>query len=203
MITTNSYTDLPDPTTVPTVGFLPRFLAWFIDQVVLLVLIFPTYYVMVVRPNLSVVVAIWVLQFLYKPLTEARFGATVGKWLLKQRVVDRHTYYRITLNQSFVRYLPFAVSQFASLFVLIRAFDSSELAEVADLQRYVNFITYYPLNQSFAVNLCNNFPVFSSVWMILDPWSRALHDRWAETFVTRKLPTVPVQRDPLERGDEL
>ena len=203
MITTNSYADLPDPTTVPTVGFLPRFAAWFIDQVVLLVLIFPTYYFMVVRPNLGIVIVLWVLQFLYKPLAEARFGATVGKWVLKQRVVDRNTYRRITLNQSFVRYLPFALSQFATLFVLIRAFSSTDLEEITGLQSYVNFITYYPLNQSFAVNLCNNFPVFSSVWMILDPWSRALHDRWAETFVTRKLPDVTIQSDPLERSDQL
>ena len=203
MITTNSYTDLPDPTTVPTVGFLPRFLAWFIDQVVVTVLIFPTYYFVVVRPNLGIVVGLWVLQFCYKPLTEARFGATVGKWLLKQRVVDRRTYRRITLNQSFIRYLPFAISQFASLFVLIRIFDSAELAEVDGIQGYISYITYFPLNQSFTINLCNNFPVFSSVWMILDPWSRALHDRWAETFVTRKLPNVTITRDPLERGDQL
>ena len=188
MISTPSYTDLPDPTTVPTVGLLPRFAAWFVDQVLLLVVLLPTYYFMVVKPNLTAVVLLWGVQFLYKPLLEARLGGTLGKLLLRLRVVDRGTYRRVSVNQSFVRYLPFAVSQFASLFVLIRMFSSAELAEISGLQAYVNYSTYYPLNQSFFVNLCNNFPVFSSVWMIMDPWNRSLHDRWAQTFVIRRLP---------------
>ncbi|CAH1000200.1 hypothetical protein LEM8419_01348 [Neolewinella maritima] len=203
MTSTNTYADLPDPTTVPTVGFLPRLAAWFIDQVVLMVLILPVYYFMVVRPSLVLVIALWGAQFLYKPLGEAQFGATLGKWVLKLRVVDRATYRRISLNQSFVRFLPFAISQFATLFVLIRMFHSTELAEVDGLQSYVNYTTYYPLNQSFAVNLCNNFPVFSAVWMILDPWSRALHDRWAETFVTRKPRITEGEGPTLQGGDKL
>ena len=202
MISSPSYTDLPDPTTVPTAGLLPRFAAWFVDQVILLAVLLPTYYFMTVRPNLPAVVALWVLQFVYKPLSEARLGGTPGKLLLRLRVVDRGTYRRINVNQSFVRYLPFAVSQFASLFVLIRMFSSAELAEVAGLQAYVNFTAYYPLNQSFAVNLCNNFPVFSSVWMIMDPWNRSLHDRWAQTFVVRHLAEAHAPKPPSANGSD-
>lgn len=186
MITSPSYTNLPDPTTVPTVGVFHRVLAYLIDQFCTQVLVFPVYYFMVVRPNFTLVVLLWLLQFLYKPLLESRFGATLGKLALRLRVVDRGSYRRIGLNQSFVRYVPFAVAQFATLFLLIRISGDAALAEVESVNEYVRFLTFHPLSQSFVVGLCNNIPVFSSAWMVMDPWNRSLHDRWAQTFVVRK-----------------
>jgi uncharacterized RDD family membrane protein YckC len=177
--------EFPDPAALPAVGLLPRLAAYFVDQLVLLPLMYGVYVFMIERSNLAGVVIFWGLQHLYKPLLEARFGQTAGKAILGLRVVSQHDLGPITLNQSFVRYLPWAVMGFANLFVLIRAFQSIEIAEVQNLETYVSFITTYPLTQNFLVNLCNNFPVFSAVWMIMDPWRRALHDRWAQTYVLK------------------
>ncbi|MBB4078148.1 putative RDD family membrane protein YckC [Lewinella aquimaris] len=187
-MTSQTIQDLPDPTTVPTAGFLPRVAAYLVDQFVMIPVMYATFYFMVEQPLLYAVIALWLVQSLYKPLTESFLGFTVGKWIMRLRVVDRGTNRKIGLNQSFVRYLPFAVSAFATLFVQIRMFETPEFREVNNLELYVNYMSSFPLNQNLLVNICNNLPVFSAVWLIMDPWSRALHDRWAQTFVIRLLP---------------
>ena len=189
-MTSQPIAELPDPTTLPTAGTLPRLAAFLVDKFVTVPLLLGIYYFMVPFPNLYGVGACWMLLFLYKPFTEHYFGMTVGKWLLRVRVTDRLTNQPPSLNQSFVRYLPFAVAEFATLFILIRVFQSPELAEITTLNDYVNYTSLFPLRQNLFVSFCNNFPIFSAVWLILDPWSRALHDRWAQTFVLRKT-TIP------------
>ncbi len=187
-MTAPAYQDLPDPTTVRTAGFLARVAAYLIDLFALAPLLFGIYFFTVSQPLLPAIVLIWVVQTLYKPLTEWYFGRTLGKALLRLRVVDRGTNLRPNLNQSFVRFLPFAVAAFAGLFVTIRIFQSPEVAQISGLREYGNFLRGFPLNQDFLISMLNNFPVFSAVWMIMDPWSRALHDRWAETFVIQLPP---------------
>ena len=189
-MTSQAYQDLPDPITVPTAGFLPRVAAYLVDQFVLFPLLLGIYFFTVKQPLLPAIVVMWVIQTLYKPLTEWYFGRTLGKALIRLRVVDRGTNRRPSLNQSFVRFLPFAVAAFASLFVAIRIFQSPEVTEVAGLSDYGYFLRSFPLNQDFLISTLNNFPVFSAVWMIMDPWSRALHDRWAQTFVIRIPPVA-------------
>ncbi len=187
-MTSPAYQDLPDPTTVRTAGLLPRVAAYLVDQFVLFPLLLGIYFFTVRQPLLPAIVLIWLVQTLYKPLTEWHYGRTLGKTLLRLRVVDRGTNLRPNLNQSFVRFLPFAVAAFAALFVSIRIFQSPEISEIKGIQEYGYFLRSFPLAQDFFVSTLNNFPVFSAVWMIMDPWSRALHDRWAETFVIQLAP---------------
>lgn len=187
-MTSQAIQDLPDPTTVPTAGFLPRLAAAIVDFFVLSPLLYGIYYFMVEQPMLLGIVAMWMLQFCYKPLTEAYFGCTVGKALMRLRVVNQGTNQNISLNQSLMRYLPWAVSGFVTLFVYIRIFQSPGFAEVGDVWEYSDFLNSFPLTDNFLVSLGNNFPTFSAVWMFMDPWNRALHDRWAQTFVIVVVP---------------
>lgn len=186
-MTSQPIAELPDPTTLPTAGTLPRLAAFLVDKFVTVPALAGVYYFMVPHPSIWGIVACWVVVFLYKPLAEHLYGMTVGKWLLRVRVSDRLTNQPPSLNQSFVRYLPFAVAEFATLFIFIRVFQSPELAEITSLNEYVSYTEFFPLRQNLLVSFCNNFPIFSGVWLILDPWSRALHDRWAQTFVLRKV----------------
>ncbi|THH41557.1 RDD family protein [Neolewinella litorea] len=189
-MTSQALQDLPDPTTVPTAGFLPRLAAAIVDFFVLSPLLYGIYYFMVERPFLAGIVIMWLLQFVYKPLTEAYFGATAGKALMRLRVVNQGTNQNMSLNQSLIRYLPWAVSGFITLFVYIRIFQSPGFSEVNDVWEYSDFLNSFPLTDNFLVSLGNNFPTFSAVWMFMDPWNRALHDRWAQTFVIVVVPPV-------------
>lgn len=190
----SAYQGLPDPQTVSTAGLLPRMAAYIADQIVLVPLTYGTYYFMVQSPNMTAVVLVWLCQFFYKPLAEAYYGKTLGKALLRLRVVDRGTDLNPTLNQSFIRYLPFAVAYFVSLFILTRVAKTADFAEVVTIQEFINYTAVFPLRDNFLISLCNNFPVFSAVWLILDPWNRALHDRWAQTFVIKQW-TAPGKED--------
>ncbi|PPK86389.1 putative RDD family membrane protein YckC [Neolewinella xylanilytica] len=184
-MTSQALNELPDPTTIPTAGFLPRLAAAIIDAVVLGPLSFGIYYFMVWQPSLLGIVAVWLISFAYKPILEARLGFTIGKWIMRLRVVDRGTNLRIDFNQSLLRYLPWAISAFVTLFVYIRLAQSAGIQEVGDLWAYNKYMNTFPLSQNFFVSMGNSFPIFSAVWLISDPWHRALHDRWAETFVVR------------------
>ncbi len=182
-MTSQAIQDLPDPTTVPTAGFVPRAAAALVDFLVLSPLLYGIYYFMVIFPSYKGLVAMWVLYHLYKPLTEAFLGRTLGKALLKLRVVTMGGRERISLDQSFTRYLPWAISGFITLFIYIRVMESPGFAEIHDPWAYSEYLSSFPLQENFLVSLGNNLPTFSAVWMIMDPWNRTLHDRWASTFV--------------------
>ena len=186
-MTSQALNDLPDPTTVPTAGFLPRLAAAIIDIVVTAPLSYGVFYFLVRQPSLYGVIAMWLISFIYKPVLESSLGFTVGKWIMRLRVVDRGTNLRIDLNQSFLRYVPWAISAFVTLFVYIRVAQSAGIQEVTDVWAFNEYLTKFPLSQNFLVSLGNSFPVFSAVWLITDPWNRALHDRWAGTFVVREI----------------
>ena len=145
------------------------------------------YFFMREWPSLYLVSLVWFLNFLYKPVLESVFGYTVGKRILRLRVVDRGTNRNISFDQSLIRYLPWAVAQFVTLFVYIRFFDSTQLAEVTDYMSFTRELATYPLNDNFIITTGRSFPIFSSVWLLTDPWHRALHDRWAQTFVIRQM----------------
>lgn len=186
-MTSQALNDLPDPTTVPTAGFLLRLGAVLIDLMVLGPLSYALYYFIVVQPSMNGVVGIWLIMFLYKPILESKLGFTIGKWVMRLRVVDRGTNLNIDLNQSFIRYLPWAVSYFVTLFLYIRLAQSEGITEVGGFLDFNQYMASFPLSDNFLVSIGNNFPIFSSVWLITDPWNRALHDRWAETFVIRQI----------------
>ena len=195
MTTPTTYVDLPDPQTVPTAGLLPRLGAYLADQFVLIPLTYGTYYFLVQYQSMVMVGVVWLLQFAYKPLCENQFGRTPGKALLRLRVVDRGTNTYPGLNQSFVRYLPFAVANFVALFVLSRMMAAPGFEEIATVWDYTRFLADSPLRENTLIGIFNSLPVFSGVWLIMDPWNRALHDRWAQTFVVKEWAVDPRGQD--------
>ena len=142
---------------------------------------------MIEQPSMALFILVWLIKFVYKPVLESALGYTVGKGVLRLRVVDRGTNRKISFEQSLRRYLPWAVANFAMLFVFIRFFQSPLLAEVTDYRSFMDAVANFPLNQNIFVTTGNSLPFFSGVWLITDPWNRALHDRWAQTFVVREV----------------
>lgn len=161
------------------------------DVAVLLPLSYGIYYFVVEDNRMFVMVAIWLLTFLYKPIMESVFGWTVGKAVMRLRVVDGGNNLNIDLNQSFIRFLPWAVSYFVSLFVYVRVSQTAGVTELDGFMDWNAYLARFPLNENLLISMGNNFPVFSAVWLITDPWNRALHDRWARTFVIRQVLPVP------------
>lgn len=141
--------------------------------------------------SLPLAIALIVLDAVYKPLAEGKFGYTIGKKWLKIRVVDQASGRLMNLNQNLTRFLPWALVYFTTIFVYVRYFQDPAFAEVLDAETFINFIPTHQLNNSFLVSLLNNATVFSAVWMFSDPYTRALHDRLAGTVVVSEATSPP------------
>ena len=172
-------------------NFLLRLAATFIDILVVAPLGYLGYYFMVSDPVVAAAVTLIVVESLYKPVAEKVYGKTVGKHLLKLKVISQHDFGPISWNQTFTRYLPWAVVAFASIFTTIRFMEDPNFGNFADYREYLQYVQTSRLGESPVLAVINNLPLFSALFIILDPWRRALHDRWAGTYVVFTPPVPP------------
>ena len=182
-------TPAPPPDNIPegTVfgTFTVRLAAALVDLLVLAPVSFLAYYYTVHQPALYAVLSLGLVQAVYKPTLEKVWGYTVGKYFLKLRVVSAADFGPISWNQTLIRWLPWAIAFYASVFTTIRAFQDPNFGGFADYQEYFDYVRDSPLGQSTILALLNNAPVMSAVFIVGDPLMRALHDRWAGTYVIR------------------
>ena len=178
-----------DPQALEFGSFTTRLLAHLIDTFLLLPLGLLTYYFTVERKVLWAVLTVATLSALYKPLMEGYLGWTFGKKLLRLRVVNQADLGPVTYNQAFLRYVPWALAFFTSVFVTVRLFENPDFAEVTDYVTYLEFMQDNSLSKSYLVSLLGNAPMFSAFFIVLDPMRRALHDRLGETYCIR-LPKI-------------
>ena len=164
-------------------SFTLRAGAALIDLLVLAPLNLLAYHFTVDAPNIYVVMGIAVAEALYKPVLEKVYGRTVGKRLLKLRVVSQADLGPISWNQTFVRFLPWAVVFYAGVFTTIRQFQDPNFGNFATYQEYFTYFRNSVLGQSSVLAFLNNVPIFSAIFIIGDALGRALHDRWAGTYV--------------------
>lgn len=145
--------------------------------------------------SLPLAVVLLLLEAAYKPVTESRWGYTLGKKWMKMRVVDQETGGNIDMNKSLLRFLPWAVSVFTTIFVYTRHFQDPAFAEVGDLIQYTEFTQEHVLSQSVIISLLTNLTIFSAVWMFSDPMNRALHDRIAKTVVVNDVAAIEKEQN--------
>ena len=160
-----------------------RWVAYLIDSVLLVLMTAATFYVMIYYRLLWLALAITFVEALYKPVMEARYGWTLGKLSQKIKVVDATTREKIDFNQALLRYLPWAFGFFASVFVLIRHTQDPNFAEVTDYRSYLEFAQASVLNDSWVLQIIQQVPFVSAIWLFLDPLRQALHDKFANTLV--------------------
>ena len=170
-------------TTTTPANLWRRWLAYLVDTVLMILLTLLTFYLLIYQKMLWLALAVALLEALYKPLMEARYGWTLGKLSQKIKVVDATTGGGIDFNQSLMRYLPWAVGFFASVFVLVRHFQNPDFAGVTDYLTYMEFAQNSVLNDSWVLQLVQQVPIISATWLILDPLRQALHDKMAHTLV--------------------
>ncbi|OAV45638.1 RDD family protein [Lewinella sp. 4G2] len=173
---------------VTPASYLQRWLAYIIDALVLGLFTALALYLLIYARSLYACLAVTVLEGAYKPIMEWRYGATLGKMAQKLVVVDSVTGQRMDLNQSLMRYLPWALGMFAAIFVITRQYQSADFAEVSDIYGYLDLAQNSPLSDSWVIQVISNIPIFSAAWLIADPWRQALHDKLAKTIVIQRTP---------------
>jgi len=166
------------------VGFWDRFMAVVIDIFVLLPPIIGSILNILYLKNMLLFVLLNILMILYKPLMEYKYGATVGKMVLKLKVVD-YNYQPITLVAAFLRSI---------LSIATSAFNTTIIAGMFLIPEFENISTYGAWNAFLMANPIMNLYTKLS-WLLLvidilpmksDPNKRTLHDRIAKTYVIIK-----------------
>lgn len=164
---------------------LLRLAAWIVDKVVLLPLLSVASYAIIISKNLPLAIFALALDLAYKVILEKRRGATIGKLLLRIRVIRRDGKGLMTWNQSLLRALPWSLGFYALTFVLIRYFQTPGFLEIATEDGFREFVNEHPLSGNTFVSLMIMAPFLSATWILSDPLLRALHDRLGGTVVVR------------------
>lgn len=133
--------------------------------------------------NLNLAILSLLVGAAYKPLMEAFYGWTLGKRSQKLEVIDLATGNKPDMNQSLMRFLPWALGVCASIFVMVRLFQNPDFADVADPYQYAELLRNSEVGQSTIVSIVSNLSIFSGTWVIGDPMRQALHDKLAKTLV--------------------
>ena len=126
---------------------------------------------------------IFILTLTYKPLTEYYFDATVGKMVLKLKVVNLQLN-KPTLTEVLLRNIFHIIPIIIGFSVAFYLFAQPEFngittfKEYSVLQRQYLNLTYQIV--SFALILTD------TIFLLADTKRRALHDRIGQTFIIRK-----------------
>ena len=133
--------------------------------------------------SLITALAFLLIEAAYKPFLEMIWGQTIGKMILRIKVVDRATGNNISLNQTLMRFFPWALGVFGTIFLYIRYMQADGFMDITELEQMQDFMKEHVLTNNFLLSVLSNASIFSAVWMISDPLRRALHDRMADTVV--------------------
>tara|TARA_R110002073_G_scaffold125199_1_gene269702 strand:- start:336 stop:905 length:570 start_codon:yes stop_codon:yes gene_type:complete len=161
--------------------------AYITDVIVLMLITLPLNYLNFINfKSFSIYLTIALIGILYKPLTEAFFGATLGKYALDLKVTDLN-YNQISIKQSFLRSSILLIAPILYIPIQYLVFNNPELMnieEFMDLSKVV--ASNYPL-QSLIGYLSLTILIIDLVYMLTDDKKllRSLHDRIGKTYVIK------------------
>lgn len=169
------------------VGFWPRFAAILIDGIILAALAFIINLILdsSVSPSFALITGI--IPFLYNPILEYKYGATVGKMALGIKIVN-YDLQKLTFNNVIFRNIIYFAIQLISLSGdVYRTFNKEE--QVNPFANFTNFEDLY--TTSFIIASIYFLLVFviyiiELVFLLTDEKHRSLHDRIGKTYVVRK-----------------
>ena len=96
------------------------------------------------RGIIPVIIAINVPFLIYKPLMEARYGATVGKMVCRIMVRDLNGHY-ISQKTAYCRFIPFLAYNIAHLILAVQLFQNADYFAATTAHDKAMIIRSYPL----------------------------------------------------------
>ena len=155
-------------------GFWQRVGAAFLDWVVMVPVSLGIKYLSVSPWSPVISVVLNLIPVIYKPLMEYRYGATLGKMVLKLRVRNLEME-EASLGAIFLRNIFYLIPQVISLWATIVRYFGSGL-ESDTLFRDFTIFQYIVIGFGF-------ISIIDVIMMAADPRKRSLHDRIGGTVV--------------------
>ena len=164
-------------------GFWIRFVASLVDGLVFLPVVILTFVNLFSIKSIPLLLVMSIPQFLYKPLMEARYGATLGKMACGLKVIDDQGA-SITVSQAYTRFIPLLVSTAVGVVASVVLFSQPGFQNMDDFQRMSELQNANPAN--LLSSLCNFVVLGECLVAAFSHRKRALHDMMAKTFCVYK-----------------
>lgn len=175
----------PPNSTIVYATFMQRMYAFIIDCLVFIPISLLGHLNTISYKSLVISVLITAIWWIYKPVMEWKYGATLGKMALKIRVVDEELK-AISLNQAALRFLPYFGVSLSVIFSNFALFGIDGFYEAYTFQDFQELEPNSPSGGTF--QLTSFFFIFSCSSIMLDKKRQAVHDRFSQTYciITKK-----------------
>jgi len=165
--------------TVVYATFMQRMYAFMVDCLVFIPLNLLGNFNTLAIKSFTLSIVITIVWWIYKPVMEWKFGATLGKMALKIRVVDE-SLQDISFNQAALRFLPYFAVSLSLLFSTFALFNVVGFYEANTLEEFQQLQEYLPNNSTATIAIF--FFIFSCSSIMLDEKKQSIHDRISQTY---------------------
>lgn len=162
--------------------FWTRLWASLVDLLVLLPLTLLSFYVLLSLKSIPIMVLLSLITWVYKPLLEYQYGATVGKMALKIKVVDEN-FGMITGGQAMTRFLPWIISYVLNLVSVLQIMSIPGFQNIEGFMEYLSFVQENPTPMSTIGSLAGWLVIISVIPIFFNATKQAIHDKLAKTYV--------------------
>ncbi len=179
----NLLTDFEEPE-YKFVGFWPRFGALLIDGIILWAVSIPLSWLLTEWYNAFSLMLISFIPFLYYPILEYKFGATLGKMVVGIKIVN-YEFQALSIGNVVLRNIIYLGTELISitltLYYYYNTYDTNEnFSSIADVFTF----QFSPERILRIVVFC--IYIIEVIFLLTDEKYRALHDRIGKTYVVRK-----------------
>ncbi len=166
-------------------GFWIRVVATLIDFIVVFVPLQVAFFIAVVHlKSLPLCLLVSIPGFVYKPLMESRYGATVGKMACGLQVIDQQGR-RLGIVAAYVRFLPVLAPAVVHLITLVWVFSVPQFQEVSgflELARLAQQSPFRPLS-----TILSYVGLIDYLTVAFTNRKRAIHDMIAGSYCVWKV----------------
>jgi uncharacterized RDD family membrane protein YckC len=162
-----------------------RFFAMMIDTVIMMPFIIAELNNKIRWKSPTIFIIISLLVFLYRPFCEYKYGATLGKMVLKLSVVNDH-FEKVNLKQVLLRNIFNIVFTVISLVTTLILFNTQGFENATTLKVLDNLPGEAEFRHS-TLWLASILYIVEIVFLLVDKQKRSLHDRIGNTLVIRNV----------------
>jgi uncharacterized RDD family membrane protein YckC len=169
----------------PPAGFWIRVVAALIDFIIVLSpLQVAVFIALVYVKSLPLFLLVSIPGFVYKPLMESRYGATLGKMACGLRVIDQHGR-RLSIVAAYVRFLPWLVRAPVSLITIVWVFSAPQFQAVSGFLELGRLMQQSPVHQLSTI--LGYVGLIDCVTAAFTNRKRAIHDMIAGSYCVWKV----------------
>jgi uncharacterized RDD family membrane protein YckC len=180
----NLLTDFEEPT-YRFVGLWPRFGALVIDGIVLWAVAIPLRYILSDWSNPLSHILTSLVPFLYNPLLEYRFGATIGKMALGIKIVN-YNLEPLTISNVILRNIIYFAFELVSLTITLYGLYNVTDGDAGGFRSMADVFSFQFTPEVMLMIIIVIIYIVEVVFLLTDERYRSLHDRIGKTYVVRK-----------------